>query len=338
MLLLTALVLLLTVPGSAHSGRTDSQGGHYVSATGEYHFHHGYGPHQHVDGVCPYSSSVSSSSSTTTTSSSLTVDTSSASWASGYMDGHIDGYEYGYEEGYDEGYEDGYDEGGMKRYTEGYKNGANVAKKSGYSEGYDVGYDVGYDEGVNAGEKDGRTTGYDTGKTEGYEEGYGVGVTTADERNKIIVAVCAAIVLIMAAVTGSKFRKIKKLEKAAHDAQADIAQQLQLVTKQLQEARNLYGDLEHIYYSESPRYPWLAKQLADYSYLCDLKAAQELRTKARPAIKAADKLTAIAAEKRELQRKLKEAEYMLSVYQHLYPELPQLLAEHQDEQDQSAQS
>ena len=39
-----------------HSGGTDSQGGHFNRRTGEYHFHHGMGPHQHPGGVCPYSS------------------------------------------------------------------------------------------------------------------------------------------------------------------------------------------------------------------------------------------------------------------------------------------
>ncbi len=44
----------------AHPGRTDSNGGHYVTATGEYHYHHGYPAHDHYDidgdGVldCPY--------------------------------------------------------------------------------------------------------------------------------------------------------------------------------------------------------------------------------------------------------------------------------------------
>lgn len=38
----------------AHSGRTDSSGGHYNSSTGEYHYHHGYSAHQHIDGICPY--------------------------------------------------------------------------------------------------------------------------------------------------------------------------------------------------------------------------------------------------------------------------------------------
>jgi hypothetical protein len=38
----------------AHSGRTDSQGGHNDRINGGYHFHHGEGPHQHINGICPY--------------------------------------------------------------------------------------------------------------------------------------------------------------------------------------------------------------------------------------------------------------------------------------------
>lgn len=46
--------LLFPTTVFAHSGRTDSQGGHYDRSTGEYHFHHGYSAHQHPNGVCPY--------------------------------------------------------------------------------------------------------------------------------------------------------------------------------------------------------------------------------------------------------------------------------------------
>lgn len=38
----------------AHPGKTDSAGGHWDHSTGEYHYHHGYPAHQHIDGVCPY--------------------------------------------------------------------------------------------------------------------------------------------------------------------------------------------------------------------------------------------------------------------------------------------
>ena len=33
----------------AHPGRTDSNGGHTVKDTGEYHYHHGYPAHEHRD-------------------------------------------------------------------------------------------------------------------------------------------------------------------------------------------------------------------------------------------------------------------------------------------------
>lgn len=61
-LLLTFLLLFLFPAASlAHSGRTDSSGGHYDKSTGEYHYHHGYSAHQHPDGVCPYNKKQSDS-------------------------------------------------------------------------------------------------------------------------------------------------------------------------------------------------------------------------------------------------------------------------------------
>ena len=48
------LLSLFSVYASAHSGKTDSQGGHYDHQNGEYHYHHGYPAHSHTNGVCPY--------------------------------------------------------------------------------------------------------------------------------------------------------------------------------------------------------------------------------------------------------------------------------------------
>lgn len=53
-ILAAVLAIVLVLPGSAHSGRTDSKGGHYNTETGEYHYHHGYPAHQHTGGYCPY--------------------------------------------------------------------------------------------------------------------------------------------------------------------------------------------------------------------------------------------------------------------------------------------
>jgi hypothetical protein len=59
-LLIALIVLQFPLFVFAHSGRTDSKGGHYDHSTGEYHYHHGYSAHDHYDmdgdGTidCPY--------------------------------------------------------------------------------------------------------------------------------------------------------------------------------------------------------------------------------------------------------------------------------------------
>ena len=52
--IISLVSLLGTIKVYAHSGGTDSSGGHYNHDTGEYHYHHGYSAHQHKNGECPY--------------------------------------------------------------------------------------------------------------------------------------------------------------------------------------------------------------------------------------------------------------------------------------------
>lgn len=78
-LLLLSLVVILLQPLSvyAHSGDTDSSGGHYDHEYGGYHYHCGGHPaHQHTGGICPYrySSSKPSGSSSGTSNSSTTTN------------------------------------------------------------------------------------------------------------------------------------------------------------------------------------------------------------------------------------------------------------------------
>lgn len=82
-ILLTILsIISIGVNTYAHSGRTDSSGGHKdnknKSGLGSYHYHCGGHPaHLHTNGVCPYSSSSSSSKSSTSSSSSSSTKTTS---------------------------------------------------------------------------------------------------------------------------------------------------------------------------------------------------------------------------------------------------------------------
>lgn len=58
LILIIVTMTLFTLNVMAHSGRTDSNGGHKdnqnKSRLGGYHYHHGYGPHLHSKGICPY--------------------------------------------------------------------------------------------------------------------------------------------------------------------------------------------------------------------------------------------------------------------------------------------
>lgn len=77
---MAAMLAFSTVPGTAqaHSGRTDSSGGHHdnknVSGLGSYHYHCGGHPaHLHSGGVCPYSSSAATSDTSTTSEVNTTI-------------------------------------------------------------------------------------------------------------------------------------------------------------------------------------------------------------------------------------------------------------------------
>lgn len=145
--LITSLIIsLFSLLTFAHSGRTDAKGGHRDSSTGTYHYHHGYGPHDHPEGVCPYSSisTKSSSSSLVVTSNPATATSAQSSQTPSYSDG------------YNKGYDDGYD----VAYTDGYADGLNTISDETYDEIYSEGHDDGYE------------MGHEEGKEEGYREGY----------------------------------------------------------------------------------------------------------------------------------------------------------------------
>ena len=79
-LLIILSIISIGVNAYAHSGRTDSSGGHKDnnknSGLGSYHYHCGGHPaHLHTNGVCPYSSSSSSSKSSTSSSSKSSTKT-----------------------------------------------------------------------------------------------------------------------------------------------------------------------------------------------------------------------------------------------------------------------
>lgn len=148
----TIIAILIAMPlttrlAFAHSGRTDSSGGHKdnknVSGLGSYHYHcGGYPAHLHDNGVCPYkNTSISSDGSSSTTSEEATIaakkkEASDLGYNTGYTAG-CNGYEFNdtnsssYSSEYKTGYSNGYEKGKSELET-------NI--NNAYNEGYEVGY------------------------------------------------------------------------------------------------------------------------------------------------------------------------------------------------------
>lgn len=80
-------VACLTLCVGAHSGGTDSNGGHRdnknKSGLGSYHYHHGDGPHLHPNGVCPYGSTASTGTTGSTTTSGTGASTAKSGSGAG---------------------------------------------------------------------------------------------------------------------------------------------------------------------------------------------------------------------------------------------------------------
>lgn len=147
LVLLFVLYLFLPITVTAHSGRTDANGGHYDG--GGYHYHHGYPAHSHWDmdgdGLvdCPYNFEDRTGENSGNPSNG--ASTGSAVRLS-YSDGYEDGYDEGYQQGKDYGYSDGH--------TDGYKKGKDEGYDNGYDKGYKEGSDSGYKEGYKQAEAD----------------------------------------------------------------------------------------------------------------------------------------------------------------------------------------
>ena len=142
------LTLLLIPAAGAHSGRTDANGGHWDSSTGEYHYHHGYPAHQHENGVCPYEQPEAQE---------LETD---------------DEYEYDYGPEAETDFDSK-----REAWANGYASAIEYSSDSAYSSSaYSKGYDEGYEQGL----AEGRESGSDEGRQDGYDEGYRDGYAASD--------------------------------------------------------------------------------------------------------------------------------------------------------------
>lgn len=119
--LLSILCIACIFNAFAHSGRTDSSGGHWDRSTGTYHYHSGpkdttSSSSKTADDIIKEFNSIGNTSSSSSSSSASLDDilkkyNSTSIYDKGYKAGHTKGYNVGYDYGYDRGYEVGYEEG-----------------------------------------------------------------------------------------------------------------------------------------------------------------------------------------------------------------------------------
>ena len=145
------LASFITTPISvnAHSGKTDSSGGHKdnknVSGLGPYHYHCvGYPAHLHENGVCPYKSSNTTSNNSSNNSSSSSNNAAAEAKRAAELEAQrienakneerTKGYNQGYEDGYNEkssnpsSYQSQYQSNFNDGYNEGFEKGQNTVK------------------------------------------------------------------------------------------------------------------------------------------------------------------------------------------------------------------
>ncbi len=89
--------------------------------------------------------------------------------------------------------------------------------------------------------------------------------------------------------------------------------------------------LEQLTQQKTEGFPWLAQAYAEFLRLQDKKDESSLRTKTRPAIKAADTLREASRAKRTAEKKAKVLEYVLRYYEALFPWLSDLRGEDVDD-------
>lgn len=141
-----------------------------------------------------------------------------------------------------------------------------------------------------------------------------------------VIAVLYCVLAIALIVAFRKMSAAKELENTALDMVTAAAEKEDKATKEL---AALHRDKEILrtekklfecaFSKEKDAHRALAAVYADAKYDMDMIAADVLRWKARPAIRASDELGRIAKEKRELAKDLKQLQYQLKFYEELFP-------------------
>lgn len=106
---------------------------------------------------------------------------------------------------------------------------------------------------------------------------------------------------------------------------------LDRTSKNIDEIKKTELGISRIVEEKTKGFPWLADAIAQYYEYRDLKIAEFLEQKLRPAISSAERVREIASEKRVLQKQFRITRNLIKYYEALFPWLPDFVGEDLDE-------
>lgn len=106
---------------------------------------------------------------------------------------------------------------------------------------------------------------------------------------------------------------------------------LDRTNKNIDEIKKTELGISRIVEEKTKGFPWLADAIAQYYEYRDLKIAEFLEQKLRPAISSAERVREIASEKRVLQKQFRITRNLIKYYEALFPWLPDFVGEDLDE-------
>ena len=122
----------------------------------------------------------------------------------------------------------------------------------------------------------------------------------------------------------------ERAQELAEKAGASFSQArsaLQRARQQLDESKEIQSDTLRLIEEKTLCFPWLAQAITEYHEYRDLKAADILEHRIRPARRAAEEVRKHTAEKKELRRKFFLCRSRLRYYERLFPWLSEYVTE-----------
>jgi len=101
--------------------------------------------------------------------------------------------------------------------------------------------------------------------------------------------------------------------------------------KNVEEVKSVEEAIDRIIKEKTQGFPWLADTISQYFEFRDLKIAEFLEKKLRPAVSSAERVKELAREKREFQKKFIITRNFIKYYEALFPWLPDFVGEDIDE-------